>query len=90
MSNSFLVVSALVFCAIYYASSGEVLIQPIVPRPSLNENRRLVRRKRSVELQGIFARQCLIHLPRVLARHARGIERSPVFTPILVNQANNA
>jgi hypothetical protein len=59
MSDSFLVVPTLASCAIYHASSGKVLIQPAVPRPSLNENRRLVRRKRSVELQGMFARQCL-------------------------------
>ena len=90
MSDSFLVVSVLVFCAVYYASSGKVLIQPAVPRPSLNENRRLVRRKRSVELQGMFAWQCLVYLPRVSTWHARSIERSQVFTPILIDQANNA
>ena len=87
MSDSFLVVPTLASCAVYYASSGKVLIQPAVPRPSLNENRRLVRRKRSVELQGMFAWQCLIHLLRVSARHARGVERSQVFTPILIDQA---
>jgi hypothetical protein len=38
----------------------------------------------------MFAWQCLIHLPRVSARHARGVERSQVFTPVLIDQANNA
>ena len=90
MSDSFLVVSALAFCTVYYASSGKGLIQPAVPRPSLDKNRRLIRRKRSVELQGMFAWQCLVHLPSVSARHARGVGRGQAFTPILVDQADNA
>jgi hypothetical protein len=31
MSDGVLVVSALAFCTVYYASSGKVLVQPAVP-----------------------------------------------------------
>jgi hypothetical protein len=36
MSDSVLVVSALAFCTVYYASSGKVLVQPAVPRLSVS------------------------------------------------------
>ena len=50
MSDRLLVVSTTAFCLIYYSYLGEVLVQPVIPYPSLDKNSRLIRSKRPIQM----------------------------------------